>query len=410
MNILLINHYAGSVEMGMEFRPYYFAREWVRMGHKVHIVAADYSHLRTANPKVARDFQTETIDGIYYHWVKAGRYEGNGVRRALTMFRFVGKLWLSAKRIAKAWKPDVVITSSTYPLDTYAGQRIARMCGARLIHEVHDMWPLTLTELGGMSRWHPFVMAVQAAENSAYRNSDFVVSLLPSAKDYMVRHGMKPEKFVHIPNGVVLGDWENPQELPEEHRRILGRLKEEGKFIAGYFGGHAQSNALDILLDAAKETDDSHIQFVMVGNGVEKQRLVRRARQENIENVIFLPPVSKQAVPNLLAYFDCSVMCAADSPLYRFGISFNKLYDSMMAGKPVICAIRTPESIVRKYKCGISVRPQDTDKIAKALEKVYQMSKARRERMGENGRQAVLQYFSYSVLAQKFDSLWNPER
>ena len=33
MNILLINHYAGSPEMGMEFRPYYFAREWVKAGH-----------------------------------------------------------------------------------------------------------------------------------------------------------------------------------------------------------------------------------------------------------------------------------------------------------------------------------------------------------------------------------------
>ena len=31
MNILIINHYAGSPEMGMEFRPYYFARAWVTM-------------------------------------------------------------------------------------------------------------------------------------------------------------------------------------------------------------------------------------------------------------------------------------------------------------------------------------------------------------------------------------------
>ena len=59
MNILLINHYAGSPEMGMEFRPYYFAREWVRAGYHVDIVAADYSHLRIRNPKVQKDFQKE---------------------------------------------------------------------------------------------------------------------------------------------------------------------------------------------------------------------------------------------------------------------------------------------------------------------------------------------------------------
>ena len=54
MNILLINHYAGSPEMGMEFRPYYFAREWVKAGHRVDIIAADYSHLRRVNPEVDR--------------------------------------------------------------------------------------------------------------------------------------------------------------------------------------------------------------------------------------------------------------------------------------------------------------------------------------------------------------------
>lgn len=57
MNILLLNHYAGSPEMGMEFRPYYFAREWMKMGHSVRIVAGDFSHLRIKNPKITKDFQ-----------------------------------------------------------------------------------------------------------------------------------------------------------------------------------------------------------------------------------------------------------------------------------------------------------------------------------------------------------------
>ena len=124
MNILLINHYAGSPDMGMEFRPYYMAREWVKLGHKVVIIAGDYSHLRRKNPSASHDFTGEKIDGIYYYWVKTGRYEGNGVKRALSMARFTGKLWLKAKWIARKFRPDAIITSSTYPIDTYAGQRI----------------------------------------------------------------------------------------------------------------------------------------------------------------------------------------------------------------------------------------------------------------------------------------------
>ena len=107
MNILYVEHYAGSPEMGMEFRPYYLSREWVKMGHNVRIVAGDFSHLRRKNPEVTEDFQSEVIDGITYTWVKTGEYSGNGVARAKTMFRFVWKLRQKAAWIAREWKPDV---------------------------------------------------------------------------------------------------------------------------------------------------------------------------------------------------------------------------------------------------------------------------------------------------------------
>ena len=233
MNILYIEHYAGSPEMGMEFRPYYLSREWVKMGHHVRIVAGDYSHLRIRNPQVIDDFQEENIDGVSYHWIKTGSYQGNGISRALTMFRFVRKLRQKAKWIAKNWKPDVIITSSTYPLDTYAGQKIKRYTkradgkNAVLIHEVHDMWPITLIELGGMKKSNPFVMLMQLGENSFCKHSDYVVSLPCAAKEYFIEHGMSPEKFKVIMNGIVLEEWENPVALPQEHVQLLKMLHEE---------------------------------------------------------------------------------------------------------------------------------------------------------------------------------------
>ena len=168
MNILIINHYAGSPEMGMEFRPYYFAKEWTAMGHRVDIIAADFSHLRRVNPDVSRDFQEEIIDGIHYHWIKTRRYEGNGGQRAITMAQFIGKLWLHTGRIIKDMDPDVVIDSSTYPLDTYIGQRIRKKSKkkVKVIHEVHDMWPISPVEIGGMSSKHPFIRVMQRGEDS----------------------------------------------------------------------------------------------------------------------------------------------------------------------------------------------------------------------------------------------------
>lgn len=406
MNILLINHYAGSPEMGMEFRPYYFAREWVKAGHRVTIIAGDYSHLRIRNPEVKKDFQKEVIDGIRYCWIKTGRYEGNGLKRALTMFRFVYKIWKNAGRIVNSLKPDVVITSSTYPLDTYAGQKIRKLCGAKLIHEVHDMWPLSPMELGGMSRYHPFIVLMQAAENSFCRKADYVVSLLPNSKDYFIKHGMKAEKFVNIPNGIVLSEWEKNEKIPSRHWQVLKKLKEDGNFVVGYFGGHALSNALDILLDTAKEIQNSKIKFVLVGNGVEKPRLIKRARDEKIENVIFLEPVEKNSIQDLAGYFDCCYMGSLKSPLYRFGISFNKMYDYMMAGKPVICAVDAPECPVEKCGCGFMAESGKISEIQKAVENLYDMAEDERDRMGMKGKKAVLESYNYKVLAERFIELF----
>lgn len=406
MNILYLNHYAGNLDLGMEFRPYYMAREWVKKGHRVTIIAGDFSHLRVKNPEVEKDFQNEFVDDIRYCWVKTGKYKGNGIKRAFTMLRYVSKIWLNAREIVNSIRPDIVIASSTYPLDTFAGQKIKKLSQAKLLHEVHDMWPATLIELGGMKRYNPFVVLMQMGENSAYRNSDYVVSMLPCAKKYMIKHGMREEKFVNIQNGVVLSEWENGKKIPQMHSQILEEIKTNGDFIVGYFGGHALSNALDILLDAAKMIKYCKIKFVLVGSGVEKKRLMKRTTDEKIDNIIFLDAIEKLSIADLMRYFDCCYMGSLKSPLYRFGISFNKMYDSMMAGLPIVCAIDTPECPVEKYQCGIMIRDGSALGIQKAIEKIYNMSETERKEMGLRGKKAVLKYYNYEILAEQFEELF----
>lgn len=402
MNILYIEHYAGSPEKGMEFRPYYLAREWVRMGHRVTIIAGDYSHLRKKNPSAVNDFTTEETDGIEYVWLRTGEYQGNGVKRALTMERFIRKLYFNAAKIAKRWKPDLVISSSTYPLDTYPAQKIAKLAKATYVHEVHDMWPATLYEVGGMSKKHPFVIAMQAGENSAYKHCDKCVSLLPYAESYMREHGLAPGKFVNIQNGIDEDEWEHAEKIPETHERFFEEHR--GEFIVGYFGGHALSNALDKSLDVAKkmQKDYPDVTFVFVGDGVEKARLMKRAEDENITNAFFLPPVSKRSVPDLLRHFDCSYMTGLPSPLYRFGLCLNKMYDSMMGGIPVVCAFDAPDTIIRQYGCGIQCEPENENEVIDAIRTIRGMTPEERRSMGAKGREAVMSRFTYKVLAGQF--------
>ena len=107
MNILLINHYAGSPELGMEFRPYYMAKEWVKAGHQVLIVGGSFSHLRKVQPQGKEDL----IEGIHYRWVKLNAYKGNGIGRIRSMFSFVSKLWWGYKKYIGDFEPNVVIAS-----------------------------------------------------------------------------------------------------------------------------------------------------------------------------------------------------------------------------------------------------------------------------------------------------------
>lgn len=408
MNILLINHYAGSPEMGMEFRPYYFAREWVKMGHRVDIIAADYSHLRRINPTVNKDFQEELIDGIHYHWIKTRTYEGNGAKRAITMAQFVGKLWLNSKKIISEFQPDVVICSSTYPLDTFVGQKIRRKSKkkVKLIHEVHDMWPATLVEVGGMSKYNPFVVAMQIGENSAYKNSDYVVSLLPNAEAYMKEHGLREGRFIEIPNGIVIEDWDNPARLPEGHEVVLKKLKLERKYIVGYFGGHALSNALEVLIECAEKVKNEEICFVLVGDGVEKDRLKSIVNTKKLNNVVFLNPINKRAIPSLCEYFDIIYMGGKASPLYRFGLCMNKMFDSFMAGKPIICAITATDTPISKNNCGIMVNSMDVEGILNAIDRIRKMNQEGLESLSLRARKLAEEKYSYEILANSFECLF----
>ena len=160
MKILLVNHYAGSPDLGMEFRPYYMSIEWIKKGHEVLIVGATYSHLRKNQPQTGQ----QKTDGINFLWIKTNTYRGNGLGRIISMFLFVFKLCLRINRLANAFRPDVVIASSTYPLDIYPAHRITRKANAKLVFEVHDLWPLSPLELGGYSKYHPFILAMQWAE------------------------------------------------------------------------------------------------------------------------------------------------------------------------------------------------------------------------------------------------------
>lgn len=404
MRILYINHYAGSPRHGMEYRPYYLAREWVRSGHEVNILASAQSHIRARQPELGGQSRLEeTIDGIRYSWFDTPRYSTNGLERVRNIGAFIQRVYLNAQNIAAAFKPDVVIASSTYPMDIWPAHRIAKMSGAKLLFEIHDLWPLTPMELGGMSKWHPFIMVAQAAENYAYRHADAVVSVLPKVHAYVESRGMTPDRLHIVPNGIDHAEWlGSPPELIGSVADVLSTIKSKGNSIVGYAGTHGISNSLDTLLGAAKSLRGEKVEFVLVGSGPEKARLQSRAQAEQLENVVFIDPIAKQQIPALLQWFDIAYIGWRRQSLYRFGISPNKLMDYMMAARPVLHAVEAGNDPVGEAGCGLTVAPEDPATSAQGVSALLALSACERKTMGERGQKFVLDNLTYQVLSEQF--------
>ena len=399
MNILYLNHYAGSPALGMEYRPYYLAREWVRAGHRVQVVAADFSHVRARQPQAG----DVTIDGIAYRWLPTPPYQGNGLGRVKNIWSFCRQVWAMTDRLVADFQPDAVIASSTYPMDIWVARRIARRAKARLVFEVHDLWPLSPIELSGMSPRHPFIRLVQKAEDDAYRDADVVVSMLPKVHHYMASRGLHLSKLTVVPNGITPDEWQGtPAPLRDDVAQAIAARRAAGQTVVGYAGSMGLPNALDHLLDAARLLQAAPIAIVMVGDGHERARLAQRVAAEGLANVTMLPPIPKAQIPSLLAAIDIAYIGWQRVPIYRFGIAPNKLMDYMMAGCAVLHSVEAGNDPVAESGCGLTVAPESPDAIADGLRRLAALPAAERRAMGACGRAFVLAHHTYPVLAQRF--------
>src|ERR1035437_450490 len=236
MNIINFCLYAGSNKYGMEYRPYFLAREWSK-NHNVYIFASSFSHTRFLQPFVIKDLDKEVIGNIVFYYLKGISYSGNGIRRLINYFSFIWKLYRYRNNIVEL-KPDLIIASSTYPLDVFPAYLIAKKTGAKLVTEFPDLMPLTLTDVVGLSSWHPFVILLEIAERFACRNSDKVVCVLPRSYEHLKTKGLEENNFVFIPNGASETDFENLTDIPESLEHLICKVRKKSKFIVGYAGYH----------------------------------------------------------------------------------------------------------------------------------------------------------------------------
>ena len=395
MHIVLVNHYAGSPEHGMEFRPHQFAKNWVKAGHEVTILAGSYSHLRNLNPTVPGRVAEETIDGIRYRWLRTPRYSGNGLRRIRSIHAFVKAVDRERREHLRERRIDAVIASSTYPFDIDPCRKIAGEHDATLVWEVHDLWPLSPIEISGYSPRHPLIRVTQRAEDRCCRDADLTVTILPKAIDHLRTRGLDPDACICIPNGA-----EAPGPATDDAPAEAVREMRSGRrFTIVHAGGHGDYHGLDTLIRAMDALPRGRFGLVTIGEGSAKDGL--RSLADGLENVHarFIDRVDRASALSAMAEADAVYAGLRGHSIYRFGIGLNKIYDAMLCGRPIIASYTAGNDPVTEADCGIRVEADDHRSLTTAIERLASLGADRRNQMGENGRSHVLEHHDFETLA-----------
>ena len=391
MRIWLINHYAVPPRYYPLARQNYFAKYLMRAGHEVTIFAASTVHNSDLN-LIEDDtpYREDVVDGVHYVLIRCKSYHGNGVSRILNMLEFARKL---PSVCDKYPRPDAIVATSMPPMSCAAGIKLARKYGCRGIAEIADLWPESIVAYGIAGPHNPAVLWLRRLEKWIYKKADAVVFTMEGAYDYILEQGWEREiprsKVHYINNGVDLEQFR----YNREHFTVDDPdLTDPDTFKVIYTGSIRKVNNLGLLLDAAKELRDPRVRFLIWGDGDEREALQQRVAEENISNVVFKGRVEKKYVPYITSCADLNIAHNTPSSLFRFGISFNKLFDYLAAGKPVLSDFPCPYNPAVLLHASLCVDDPTAQNIAQAVTQVAAMEREQYNELCSNAEKAAVEY------------------
>lgn len=391
MRIVWINHHAVPEQGAAGTRHAVLARFLSEMGHEVLIVASALPDGRHATVDLPAGVPHQDIlEGpVRFRFVRTGPYSSlPGRLRSMIAFR-TGVLRCPWDDL----RPDVIIGSCVHLHAADAGRRLARRLGVPFVFEVRDLWPDTLVDIGAVSRLHPIYLYLKYLELRLYREASAVITLLPGMASYLKAHGIREDSVWYVPNGVDTDLFPEPSPPPPD-----------GLFTVSYFGAHGPANGLDTLVRAAAILRErgAPVRFCLVGDGNRKHALRELAASLGLDNVAFLDPVPKRELAPLAARSHAFVFHLKDmAVLRRYGVSANKLFDYLLAARPVIFACASANNPVEEAKAGVSAPPDDPEALAGAVLRLMETPESARTAMGLRGRAWVREHHDMRALARR---------
>lgn len=396
MKILYFHQHFSTPKGSAGIRSYAMAQALIRNGHQVTLVCGSFSAGQTGLKQPFKNgMRRGIVDGI-----DVIEFELDYSNSLSFIGRIKVFLKFALRSIKVAFKePYDIVFATTTPLTAGIPGIIAKWFRRKpFVFEVRDLWPELPKAMGVIK--NPVVLGLMSIlEWTSYRSADRLVGLSPGIVQGIIKRGVKSELVASIPNGCDLDIFAEQTDLwrPEG--------VENTDLMAIFTGTHGLANGLDALIDVAielKKRQCKDIKLVLVGDGMQKNMLVQKAKELQLKNIIFHDPVNKTKLAGLMASADLGLQILANVPAFYYGTSPNKFFDYIAAGLPVLN--NYPgwlANLIDEKKCGFAVSPESPEAFADALEYA---AKHREDLtiMGENAQRLAREQFDRYELSQKF--------
>ena len=401
MKIVILTHYFPPEVGAPQARLGDFARLWAASGHDVHVVTGMPNHPTGIIPDQYRGRIRcdEHIDGyrVTRCWLYATPNEGI-VKKTLGHLSFMASsLLLAFRRIGR---PDVIVVSSPTFFAIGSAWLLALLKRSKLVVEVRDLWPAIFVELGVLTNRHA-IRLLEALEMAAYRAADAVVVVSEGFRDHITARGISADKVFTIRNGVDLERFV-PSTTPNSKWRA--ELDAGDKSLVLYIGAHGISQALTTVIDAAALISDEQVHFALVGDGADRERVLKHRDDLGLGNVTMRASVPRDEVSDVLASADICLVTLRDIPLFTTFIP-SKIFELMGSGKAIIAAVAGETAEILRAAGAIVVPPEDPSALAAAISELS-TDAARRHEMGVQGRRYVEQHFDRTALASRYEEIF----
>jgi glycosyltransferase involved in cell wall biosynthesis len=394
MNIWYVSAY--DAPRGHSSRTYDHAKRLVERGHRVTFFTSSFDHFsRQERLGPEEKFRREDVDGIQVVWLKTIPYKSVAMRVA-NMFSNASRAYEIGTEITE--HPDVVIGPSVPLLTGLAAYLLSSKKQCAFCFEVRDIWPQALVDLGLLSAKSPITWMMSKLERFLYRKADRIVVVLPFAHLHITKSGIDRNKISWIPNGVDLRRFESTS-------RYDGG--QPGQLHVMYVGGFSTAHSVETILESARilrKRVGSAIRFTIVGAGRGETQYRQLAEASELTTVEFRGLVRKDEIPALLMQADLLVASVKKNAVYQFGINFNKLFDYLAAGRPIVFAGEAPNDPVRDAQAGLTVPPEDPALMAEAILEILGLQPKARSEMGHRGFRYAQEHFDTAILASKLET------